>query len=398
MSAHSWFAASAASRWMACGASAVINTDDLPEEEKPAAERGTMLHDVSERILKGELNAPPSDLSPADVEAAMQYVDFVRNKDGVKFYELHSMFVDDCGGTSDAVILHPCGTVLEICDAKFGRVYVSPKENKQLMLYALGVAKILETLDYNLSEVVLTIAQPACDNFSSWSLSMEDLLEWGKKFEEQVSKIKNGDAEFNPIAEACQWCDGRTICPAYAGYGLVSAREQFGDIAGESETEREEELKAISSVLDIHPTEWTWIQKVVVADLAIGWGKMIHATVEQMVLKDGDSIDGFKQVRGRQGNRKWDGNESKKQLVQFLIDEGFGEQEIYTDPQLISPATADNLFKGRGSGEKKRTLAEFTTRAAGRVMAVPESDRRPAIDPITEAKEQFAEEGDANEK
>lgn len=394
MSSHSWFAASAASRWMDCGASAVIDSSAVPEEEKPAAARGTLLHQISEEILMKELDSPAFGyLERADAAAVMEYVDFVRGIDGYHFYELHTMFIDDCGGTSDAVIIHKNGTTLEIVDAKFGRVYVDPKENKQLMLYGLGVAQEFESL-YDFDEVILTIAQPACDNFTSWTISMEDLLEWGERFEEKVLAIKDGNADFNPSEEACRWCDGRTICPAYASFGQASAREQFKDVSDDSELEHEDELKAVNQLLDLDPTEWTWAQKAIVADLAISWGKMVNSTIEQMVIKNGDAVSGFKQVRGRRGNRQWDGDAGKKRLVSFLLSEGFEEDTIFADPVIISPATADSLFRGLDSGEKKERIAECTKRAQGRTIVVPVSDNRPAIDPVADARDQFGTEVD----
>ncbi len=390
MAAHSWFAASASSRWLQCGASAVIDASHLPPEHKPAADRGTMLHAISEEILREGHDDLPSGLSPPDGEAVMQYVDFIRGREGVKFYEITSTFVPHCGGTSDTVVVQPDGETLEIIDAKFGSWYVDPFENTQLLIYALGVVRELGAVLYDFKRVRVTIAQPACDNYRSWPIDIDELERWGKMISDRVAAIMDGDAEFNPGVETCKWCPGKTICPAYAEFGRASAKQQFDDDYFESADDPEhhdEEVTAVMAILDMDPLDWTWAMKMQVAELASAWAKTIENAVKQMVLDDQDSVPGFKAVEGNR-SQFWS---DKKGAKKYLEQEGFDESEMYTDPEpeFLSPSKAKSLYKGKGSGAKKKELDEFIGRAPGSPTVVPESDSRPALSKKAVAKKEF---------
>ncbi|WKW35306.1 hypothetical protein [Escherichia phage M01] len=64
--------------------------------------------------------------------------------------------------------------MLIIGDLKTGRHRVEAKENKQLMLYALGVYRRLKRR-YNITVVRLVIFQPYAGGASEWDISVEGL-------------------------------------------------------------------------------------------------------------------------------------------------------------------------------------------------------------------------------
>ena len=397
MTAHAFFSASGASRWLKCGASAVIDTRHLPEEYKPAADRGTRLHAISEAWLRDDVE-PPAGLDPPDREAVEAYVDFVRARSGRKFYELTTQFVGDvwggdfilCGGTADTVLIYNQEKLLEIIDAKFGSWYVDPTDNDQLTIYALGVLRRFAAV-FDFEDVDLTIAQPACDNFRTCRVGVDALESRGREIRARVEAIMAGDAEFNPGEETCKWCPGRTICPAFAEYGKAAARAEFDDdvvrggLLHDSSKAHEK-----ASVLHIDPLDWTWGQKMRVAELAGSWAKMVKDTVKRMVLDDPEAVPGFKSVEGRR-SKSWDGDEGKKAAKNYLEAEGFGETDIFTEPVFVSPAAAEKLFRGKGSGTKKKELSEFVKVSAGAPTVVSESDSRPAIKKGDTAREEFSD-------
>lgn len=382
---HSWFAASASSRWLQCGASAVINTSRLPREYKPAADRGTALHAISEDLLRGGHSDLPSGLSPADGEAVMEYVDYVRSLGGEKWYELSTMFVDQCGGTSDCVAVHD-GELLHVIDAKFGTWMVDPVENTQMIIYALGCLRHLGVL-YDFKRVRMTIAQPACGDPRSWEIGIKDLVHWGRVIADRVTAIMEGDAEFNPHPDTCRWCPGRSICPAKAAFGKVAAKQQFDDSNYGEEPDDQGDALELLEILDGDPDDWTWEQKKRVADMAGAWVKAVEGQIKGMLLQ-GEDVPGFKVVEG-QRRRDWKGDEGKKSAKKYLEDEGFDESQIYTDPKFVSPSQAEGLFTGKGSGDKKSAMKGWIKKNKGAPTVVPASDSRPPIDKKMLAKQEF---------
>ena len=84
----------------------------------------------------------------------------------------------DCFGTADMVVVD--SHKIHIIDLKLGKgVVVDAEQNVQLMIYGLGVLDMLGFL-YEIDTVELTIVQPRIEHFSTWEISAEELLVWGK--------------------------------------------------------------------------------------------------------------------------------------------------------------------------------------------------------------------------
>lgn len=85
-----------------------------------------------------------------------------------------SRFVPEGFGTGDCVII--ANNTMCIIDLKFGKgVPVDPKDNPQLMLYAIGALEDLGFM-YDINRVVLTIAQVRLSNISSWEIPYTTIL------------------------------------------------------------------------------------------------------------------------------------------------------------------------------------------------------------------------------
>ena len=87
--AHSALGASSASRWMNCPASIPLS-EGIADTTNPAAEEGTVAHEICEMILKNE-DLPESlngfDVTEEMIEHCMMYVDYIReNSDGAEVY------------------------------------------------------------------------------------------------------------------------------------------------------------------------------------------------------------------------------------------------------------------------------------------------------------------------
>jgi hypothetical protein len=332
----------------------------------------------------------PAGLSPPDAEAVKEYVEFVNalveEHDALLYVEQKCVFIPDCGGTSDAVLIYVDDGrfVLHIVDAKFGSWYVSPFKNSQLRIYALAAYERFGVL-YDFDLVRMTIAQPACENFTTDEMEIEDLLEFGEYVKTRVEDIKSGDAEFNPEPETtCRWCPGKSICPGLAEYGKVSAREQFGIV--------DEEDEELEGVLQVSPEEWTWADKMEVAKLAMSWAESVVNTVKDMVLSDPSSVPEYKAVEGRR-TRKWASDEVKEEVEAYLTKNGVEPGAVYvTKPEtktFVSPSQAEKLFKGRGSGALREGLGNWIDYDVGAPTVVPVGDSRPALDRAAQARREF---------
>jgi len=373
MGRHLFFAASSAHRWLQCGASAVVDTSRLKQRRSsPAAERGTLLHSVAEALLVG--SPVPAQLEGEDLEAVMAYVSYVRSKAGHKLLELPVVFVPDCGGTADCVIVHHSG-LLEVVDFKSGFHPVDPIQNVQMAIYALGAIRELDSVLEDVAEIRLTIVQPKCGEPRSWDVSRKRLESLGGRISAKVEGIKDGNAEFCPSEEACHWCPAKAICPALQARAAEVAREDFKPEVPEGGEAAEALGKHLAEQLELVPTLKGWISSV--EDEA------------KALLLAGSPVPGWKVVEGRRP-RNWTSELEAKAKLLFHLS----EDQLYGPAPFVSPAQAEKLLKAAGAD--KKLVDPLVTKAEGPPTMARESDKRPAIRPGDQAKRDFAEEASSD--
>ena len=378
------FRPSSAHRWMKCGASVVIDVPSRPSG--PAANRGKDLHAIAEQCLKTDDVACVIEGDPVqaqiDADSINAYIDFVRARPGKKVYEGKTVFIPGQEGFIDTTVIDD--SLLEIIDYKTGQIYVDPRENEQLIIYACGVAERLAPV-YDFEKVKLTIVQPAVDNYSSWEIPLKELEEHGARILARVEEIKSGVAEFDASdPEACRWCDAKSwadpktgeyrTCPALQDAAQEAARQDFGS------------LTPFSNPQSTTGGPLTLPEMLRLAAAAETWCKQVRADARQKLL-EGEQVEGYKLVAGR-GSRDWS---NRRGAVDTLTGWGFGETDIYTEPEMKSPAQMEKLVKGKGSGAKKKELKEFIEKKPGKPTIVSDSDKRPAISSDEMAKRDFAE-------
>src|SRR5690606_26792202 len=104
-----------------------------------------------------------------------------KTKDAMIFLEEtldYSTYVPEGFGTGDCIII--ADGELEIIDLKFGKgVEVSPIDNPQLKLYALGAYEKYGFI-YGIEKITMTIAQVRLNNIQSWTITADMLLEWAE--------------------------------------------------------------------------------------------------------------------------------------------------------------------------------------------------------------------------
>lgn len=232
---HAKLSASGAHRWMTCPASVkLIEQAPVPPESSYAIE-GTSAHWVLEQLLNSRFPFTRArdlrkqfDPSMVDhAEAACGYINDLVTKEANLFIEspiMISHLHPDLGGTVDAVIVDEF-LRLTVIDYKYGKTPVSPEENHQLMIYALG---FLETYFYNFIEVSLVIIQPrgtGSPHVKEWLTDIPRM----KKFKEELIDAAQA-TQYSDLYRAgrhCYFCAAKDICPETAKANLKKAKQIF---------------------------------------------------------------------------------------------------------------------------------------------------------------------------
>lgn len=370
--AHAKLSASGASRWATCPGSVQME-DGIPDKESIYAQEGTLAHEMSELKLKHyldpkgfgkrKLNAAikklkENELYQAEMESYTDtYVDFIKEKalsfPSNPYIEIEkrvdfSRWVGGGFGTCDCILIH--GSTLSIIDLKYGKgVPVSSEQNEQLILYALGAYDAFNLI-YNLDKIELNIVQPRINNFSTWEISLTELLLWGDYFKVQAEKALGGNGELVPSAKACKFCKARDICTARAENNLSLESEIK---LKPNEIPKDKLYEYISRGEDI--AKW-------VADL--------KAYALDMCLK-GEDVKGLKAVAGRT-SRSWT---NQDEAINKLIEGGIDEAIIYDKV----PLTLAKLEKALGKQQFTTLVGDMVVTSEGKPTLVFENDKRPAI-------------------
>jgi hypothetical protein len=250
-----------------------------------AAALGTALHELSERILRGEQIDDP-DIPPDHIEMAQSYANYVNSVSENPRKKLIEVNLDkglkslhpSLGGTADAVVVE--GNHLHIIDAKFGRVLVEAENNKQLMTYALGAMRQLNAP----ADIICTmhIFQPRAGH-SKWTVSGVDLISHGHDLVNSARLALSPDAPTIPSPDACKYCKAKTICPSMRQKVQDNARKDFA------------------------PDTTVTPEMIELAKLAETWSEAVLTAAKQQ-LTNGATITGWNLKPGRK-TRFWKSEE-----------------------------------------------------------------------------------------
>lgn len=423
---HALLSPSAAKKWLGCPA-ALACEFGIPNESGQAAVNGTCMHTLSEHILnmaikgieeradkyKGayvlnEGKGPVKALAKAEKGAVLitddfvsqvnKYVDYCRPViDAAELVEVESRVnltrvlhpgVELNGaplqtfGTADLVaIMRMEGSgdteaenMLIVGDLKTGRHKVLAKENKQMMLYALGLLRKLKRL-YDITAVRLVIFQPYAGGADEWDTTPEALELFGKfaskaalKAIDAFERGKKGlkAADFRPSSDACQWCRFAEKCQAKRKIATRSLEADLADEEVARETgDPEMTLDQLKAEYDKLP-----LMRQHIADIE----KAMYAA-----LMRGEPVEGLKLVEGRPGNRSWD----DQKWVEELAARHDVDIDLLIKKSVMSPADAEKVLKGTYD----RMWAELEThviRKAGQPSIATADDKRPAWTPVSD--------------
>ncbi len=361
---HATLSASSSARWLSCTAS-VKACADLPNKSSAFAQEGTRAHEVADLCLRNNVDA--THYMNADIEGGIvdkemceyvqQYVDYVRDLGGDLYPEQRvdfSNYIPDGFGTADALVLHAKKKHLDCADLKYGKgVPVYAEKNSQAMLYAIGVLNEYGFL-YDIETVTVHIIQPRIHNFSEWSITKAELLKWAEWAREKALEALGDNGVYDPNEKACQFCPAKATCTALFEHTQKVISAEFDDLT-DCTTDRlnDDQLKLILDNADLVASFLTSVKEHVKGR-----------------LESGDSFNGYKLVAGRANRRL------KPEAEQVLTDK-LGEDAY------------NKKLKGLGDlekmiGKKEFNALDLTVKGEGAPTLVPESDKRKALESVTE--------------
>lgn len=421
---HALLSPSGAKKWLSCAASLACEKD-IPNTSGKSAVTGTACHTIAEMHLnqyikgtalplerevgayvldegKGQIKALISPMKGAVlitadmIEQVRKYTDYCKPIIDVAAYAKLEMRVNltqvlhpgykvpvDGGedeedeeddletfGTADLVAVQELANtdehMLIIGDLKTGRHRVEAKENKQLMLYALGVYRRLKRR-YNITVVRLVIFQPYAGGASEWDISVEG-LELFAKFAQKRALLaldaysrgkKNLKAsDFKPSVDGCQWCRFSEQCAARTKtVNSALAEELEDDFALELTPEQ---LVAEYEKLPLLRQHIDKVEKAMAA-----------------ALHSGKKVPGYKLVEGKMGNRAWKDAKEVIDAAEFYeID-----RKMLFKASLVSPKEAEAAFKNTDAWP---ILEKLITRKPGAPCVATADDKRPEWNQVTE--------------
>ena len=360
---HAILSASSSHRWLNCNPSARLE-QEFEDQETEAAAEGTAAHALCEHKLRKALKLrSKKPISQYDCDEMDDYTDryvqFVLEQlaqakltcpDPQVLIEQRldfSCYVPDGFGTGDCLII--ASPRLHVIDFKYGMgVLVDAYRNPQMMLYALGALRIFDCL-YDITEVSMSIYQPRRENISTWTISVDELMDWAENtLRPKADLAYKGEGEYSP-GSWCQFCKAAVKCRARAEAKLDLARFEFAKPPLLTDTEIEEILGKLDDLTK--------------------WANDILAYAQDAAINHGKEWAGYKLVESRT-NRKYTDEEAVARAAASA-----GYRDIYK--KTLIPVT--EMEKLMGKQTFKEVLGGLVAKPTGKPTLVPASDKRPAI-------------------
>ena len=367
MGAHARFSPSSGKRHLSCPPSLLLE-EKYPDEQSPFAAEGSAGHAMAEHLinkhLKKRTKRPVSDYySDELLEAVEDYVSYVIGQIEEAKRECEDPFfgvemkvsldhrIEGCFGTADMVIVDE--RKIHIIDLKLGKgVMVDAEENVQLMIYGLGVLDMFGLL-YGTEVVELTIVQPRLSHFSTWEITAENLLKWGKEvLEPGATKALAGEGEY-VSGDHCRFCKARFTCRKRSEDFLQLARMEFAPPPELSDEEMAEVLNK--------------------ADALKKWAEEVYSYAQNEAVTNHKVWPGFKLVLGR-SNRRYTDETDVAQAA---------EQAGYTDIYKKSLIGVTEMERLMGKKTFNEILGKLVYKPEGKLTLVPDSDKREAVKKAT---------------
>lgn len=372
---HAKLSASGSSKWLNCAGS-IEAESKVPNKSSKYSEEGSLAHELADICLKNKVDASnyigfdiiyerdekgmikSGIITEEMAKFVQEYIDYVLSYE-TKNSQLYSEYKIDFSnvvpegfGTMDAVIFDYDTNICHVFDFKYGQgVVVDAVENTQGQLYALGLYNEFKCLDV-IKSFKIHIIQPRIFNYSSWDISLNDLIEFGKYASKKANEALAPNAPRTPGFKQCQWCNARHNCFELKKFSEETMLENFENLNNKKVT-----LK--------NPNELNDQQLKIILDnkkLIEHFLKSVEDYVYDRVLK-GESFEGYKIVEGR-SNRKWLDDAER------FLQERLGEDAY--EKKLIGITAASKRLK-------KDEIEKLTYKPQGNFELVPFIDKRKEV-------------------
>lgn len=394
---HARLAPSAAHRWWVCPGS-IRMSEGIDDKSSRYADEGTAAHQLAQHCFDKGYDADRFtgqyiDVSAANfnvlsskpegdrvfqiddemAESVQEYLDYVRelaNQNGVEvktesYVNLRWIGIAGLdGGTTDFFCYNTITKELELDDFKYGRgVSVDPQDNKQLLSYALGVARRYS--NRGLTKVRLTVIQPRCPHpqgsIRTWEVDVLDLFEFEDEIRERALATRDPNAPL-VAGEHCKFCPAAAICEVRKEQVLELAQAEFGALD-------EMTLPTVNTM-----SSAKLAQTLIYAGQIEDWIKRVkeHAYIE---ATHGRCPPGWKLVAKR-ATRKWRDEFASRGFLQGKFD--LDEADIL-EVKLRSPAQIEPLLPGKNKTERAALIAEIVVKESSGTTLALETDKRPAV-------------------
>lgn len=369
---HALLSASSAHRWLHCTGSPLLEKE-FPDTTSVYAQEGTLAHELCELKLKKYTTVMPkgaytrahnkimkSELWQNEMEGTSEtYLEYVKEimlsceiapavliEKRVDF----SRYVPEGFGTADCLIL--AGDTLHVIDYKHGKgVVVDADHNPQMMLYALGAMSELSLL-YRFKFVHMTIVQPRVNNISEFTMTADELTEWGETVVKPKAEAAiSGNGTFE-AGDWCRFCRAKQQCKTR----YESNDSLYPELSAQHDP-RLITLEELGEYLRRGRDMAAWLEDM-----------REYALSESLA---GADVPGWKAVEGRGSRAFTDTDEA----VDTLIKNGIDESVLY-ERRVLTLAQTEKAVGKKAFGE---IVGNLVVKNPGKPTLVEESDKRPKI-------------------
>lgn len=322
---HAILSPSSAKRWINCTPSALL-AEEAGSKSSIYADEGTLAHEIAEyaltKYLEGEYDPIIDDAVPLKNEHlenplfGVDMADYIRSyceyiigegyemqkQDGAcrTFLERRvdiTDFAPDSFGSVDVTLVSD--KTIHIIDLKYGAgVKVFADHNEQMLMYALGTLKSIET--DHIEKIRMTIAQVRLDHYDTFEMTKQDLLAWAEKVLKPAAKMAIQGIGKQVIGSWCGFCPVKAQC-----------RAQRDAILADFEEKPEPLILSDEEIVDL-------IGKI---DTYKSWIESVNKYVYDRAMQ-GHKWKGYKLVAGRTSRVIKDEAKIRQTLLnEFLEDE-----------------------------------------------------------------------------
>lgn len=376
---HAILSPSSAKRWINCTPSALL-AEEAGSKSSVYAEEGTLAHEIAEyaltKYLEGKYDPIIDEALPIKDEHlknplfSIDMANYIRDYCEYVIGEGYEMqkhdgacrmylerrvditdFAPDSFGSVDVTLVSD--KTIHIIDLKYGAgVKVYADMNEQMLMYALGTLKSLET--DHIEKIRMTIAQVRLDHYDTFEMSKGELLDWAEKVLKPAAKKAIQGIGKQVIGSWCGFCPVKAQC-----------RAQRDAILADFDEKPEPLLLSDEEIVDL-------IGKI---DTYKSWIESVNKYVYDRAIQ-GHKWEGYKLVAGRTSRVIKDEAKIRQALLnEYLEDEvlniklkGIGDLEKLVGKKVFSARFGDAIESRPGApklvpesakGEEYSPLCDF---------------------------------------